>query len=322
MGEITVTGPNAFDYLQFVTSNDVSKLSPGKAQYSLLLNEGGGVVDDIIVYMRGENDYFICVNAANTDKDYKWLCEQNHKHNADVKNVSADYGQIAIQGPKAVEILAAVAGCDAAKYSVENFANFTFRDETFEIDGESFEVITARTGYTGEDGFEVFCPAAKAAVLWDALIAAGEPKGLKPCGLGARDSLRLEVCYPLHGHELGDEISALSSGVGWVVKLKKGEFIGREALQAEKDAGLKRKLVGLEVLDRGIVREECKLYNDAGDEVGWTTSGTKPPSINKAVALGFVPTEMAANDTELFAEVRGRKLKVKVIPKPFYKKSS
>lgn len=319
MGEIIVSGPKAFEYLQYLTSNDISKLTPGKAHYSLLLNPDGGVVDDIIVYMLKPETYLICVNAGNTEKDWRWM-EKHNTQGANLENKSAAYAQIAIQGPKARAIVSQCLADTDTDYSRQSFKPFTFKVVKHRLpDENTAELIVACTGYTGEDGFEIFYPAANASALWNELLEVGSAHGLKPCGLGARDTLRLEVCYPLHGHELSDTVSALASGVGWVVKFDKGDFIGRSALYKEKTQGGKFKLVGLEVLDKGIIREGAKISAKDGLELGWVTSGTKPPTVNKAIGLAFVLPEYAKIGSEFFANVREKLLPVRVIEKPFYK---
>lgn len=318
MGEVTVKGPKALEFLQHVTSNDVAKLFPGKAQYSCMLNENGGIVDDIIVYMLAENDYLLCINAANTEKDFSWLTK-NNSFGAELENVSSEFAQIAIQGPKAFSILEKALGAEVGEFSRENVKPFCVVTKEFKLGGKSVPLLLARTGYTGEDGFEVFCPSEQGPDLWDLLMETGQPEGLKPAGLGARDTLRLEACYPLHGHELADDISALESGLGWVIKFKKGEFIGKASLVAQKKEGLKRKLVGLEVKDRGIIRHGTALHLPGGAKIGEVTSGTKPPTVGKAIGLGLVPVENSEIGTSLEAEVRGRRMAVEVIATPFYK---
>ena len=321
MGEVTVKGDKALAFLEHVTSNDVSKLVDGKAQYSLLPNEKGGIVDDIIVYRLADNDYLLCVNAANSDKDFAWLTKQNAKFGADLKNVSNDYAQIAIQGPRAVEIFETTVGVPAGSFSLAAMPSFTTKKlipSAGALKGK--ELLVARTGYTGEDGFEIFSSPADAPLLWEALIECGAPHGLKPCGLGARDTLRLEACLPLHGHELTDDRSALVSGLGWVVKLQKGEFIGQPVLAAEKERGLAQKLVGFEVKDPGIVREGAPIFS--GDrQVGVATSGTKTPTVNKAIGLAVVDAAASEVATKLHAEVRGKRLAIEVIKTPFYKRN-
>ncbi len=311
MGEVFVRGPKAVEFLERVTTNNVSRLKDGEAQYSLVLNEKGGVVDDIIIYRLAAAEYLICVNAGNTEKDWAWFQEKNKSIGAELENASAAFGQIALQGPAARAILAAFLGVPAKEVSEASFPAFTFKRVN--------DLIIAATGYTGEDGCEIFCPARETPAVWEKLMKCGEPFGLKPAGLGARDTLRLEACYPLHGHELTDDISPLCSGLGWVVHFDK-DFIGKEALVAEKEKGLPYRLVGLEVAERGIIRGETKLFDGNDEECGWVASGTMTPTLNKAVGLGFVRPKYAAVDTELKAQVRERFLKVRVIKKPFYKR--
>ncbi len=319
MGEIAIRGPQAYSFLQFITSNDVSKLTPGKAQYSFLLNHAGGVVDDIIVYQLADEDFLLCVNAGNTPKVFTWLTD-NLRLKADIENVSHEYAQIAIQGPKAVALLAAWAKTDMGEFSLEKFPSFSIRTgRDFGIPYQG--VLIARTGYTGEDGFEIFSISHDGLGIWRELLTVGEQFGVKPAGLGARDTLRLEAALPLHGHELRDDLNALSSGLAWVVKFEKGDFLGREALDREKNLGLKSKLIGFEVCEQGIVREGTKLYSTTGEEIGFASSGTKTPTLNKAIGLGFVRTEFTKVGTEIRARVRERELTLRVIKLPFYRKS-
>ncbi|MCL4147565.1 UNVERIFIED_CONTAM: hypothetical protein GTU68_027370 [Idotea baltica] len=308
MGELTVRGVDAEKFLDRITCNRVSDLEISKAQYSMLLNHQGGVVDDIIIYKIADNDFLLCVNASNTEKDFNWVVSQQKAltdMSVEVENVSADYAQIAIQGPLAQQVLEEVVGVETL--ALNNVKN-------------NPKCLIARTGYTGEDGFEVFCAPAEAEDIARAMLVKGESVGIKPAGLGARDTLRLEACYPLHGHEISDDISPLEAGLGWVVKLDKADFIGKNVLVAQKESGLTRRLVGLEVLDKGIVREGAALLSGS-EKVGWVTSGTKPPTVNKAVALAIVNSDSAKLNTEILAEVRTRQLKTKVIKRPFYKRS-
>jgi len=315
MGEIFVSGPNAKNFLQFVATNDIEKLKDGQAQYSLLLNENGGVVDDIIVYRIAEENFLLCVNAGNADKDWKWLEHCNKNFNARLENASPDFGQVALQGPKAREILQQARN----DFSENGFPPFTFQTIRWNFESGPAEIIIACTGYTGEDGFELFCPSEHVAELWRALLEAGKEHGIKPAGLGARDTLRLEACYPLHGHEIRDDLTPLGAGLGWVIKFET-DFLGKDVLEKEKAQGSPLRLVGLEVLDPGIIRDGAKLSTLDGKEIGWVTSGTKPPTVGKAIGLGYVPAEYAALGTPLTAEVRGKQLKVQVIRKPFYKR--
>lgn len=316
MGEVFVTGPEAEQALQYLTCNDVAKLTDGKAQYSAIINPKGGVVDDIIIYRYSREKYLVCVNASNADKDFAWFTKHNkhNKHKATFVNRSSEFGQIAIQGPLAIKIacaLAPKAGLDAVPY-------FGFK----EIEILGCTIIAAHTGYTGEDGFEFFVPTAKTADLWQALLETGAKDGLIPCGLGARDTLRLEACYPLHGHELGDEISAIESGLGWIVKPKKGDFIGRDVLVKHIEQGAPRSLVGFYVTDPGIVRENEKMFSADGKEIGRSTSGTKTPTVNRALGMALVQTAFSKPGTKILAEVRGRKIACEVTKMPFYKRGA
>ncbi|MBL7661115.1 glycine cleavage system aminomethyltransferase GcvT [bacterium] len=318
MGEFIVSGPGSQSYLNWVTGNDVSKLAPGKAQYTYFPNDRGGVVDDLIIYMLAHERYLLCVNASNTSKDFHWLKEKLRGY-VKLENVSERFAQIAIQGPKWAEVLARTLEIPHADLALEKFPSFSF----FEFNRAGYctsPMIVARTGYTGEDGVEVFLDPKDAEKFWFGLLENGAEFGIKPAGLGARNSLRLEACFPLHGHELTDNIPALESGLGWVTKFDKGDFIGRQRLLPYKEKGLKHKLVGFEVLDPGIVREAALVYNKQGVEVGTTTSGTKTPTINKAIGLAIIRTDEATLGNELSALVRGKQLKIKIVKTPFYKR--
>lgn len=312
MGEIFVEGPEAEQAIDHLTCNDVKVIGDGKAQYSALTTPSGGVVDDIIVYRYSKSRYLICVNAANADRDFAWMQEHN-RFKATFANRSAEFGQIALQGPRALDIIARLDGGGDAPA----IPYFFFRDLTM----CGVPVIVARTGYTGEDGFEIFVPWGETPRVWEALMQAGHDFELVPAGLGARDSLRLEACLPLHGHELGEEFSAFESGLGWIVKLDKGEFIGREALAAQKRAGAPRALCGFFVEDAGIARHGDKVFDDTGREVGVVTSGTKTPTVDRALGLALVAREASAVDTPLSVEVRGRRLRCRVVKRPFYKRA-
>ena len=311
MGEIFVSGPQAEQALQYLTCNDVSKLTDGKAQYSAILNENGGVVDDIIIYRYSNQKYLICVNASNADKDFDWFTKHN-KFDAQFVNKSAEYGQVALQGPNATKITDSIPELK----SINNLEYFSFCEVKLGND----TVIVARTGYTGEDGFEFFVPWNSTVSFWNMLLEAGSSFGLVPCGLGARDSLRLEACYPLHGHELGDEITAFESGLAWIVKLSKGDFIGKSALEAQKQKGIPRILVGFELTDAGIVRENMSIYDLENNQIGFTTSGTKTPTIQKSIGMALVDKSFSGTGTKVLIDVRGRKLNAVVAAKPFYKR--
>lgn len=309
MGEIAVTGPHALAALQHLVTNDLASMKPGDARYSPMCYADGGAVDDLLVYLRGQDDYLVVVNASNKDKDFQWMLE-NNPFNADIRDVSAQWAQLALQGPRAQDILGKL--IDGSALPVKNY---TFTEHAL----LGAPCILSRTGYTGEDGFEVYCPPATAPKLWGALLEAGEEHGLIPCGLGARDTLRLEAAMPLYGHELTAEITPLEAVLGRFVKLDKAGFIGREALLAQKEAGLMRKRVGLELLDRGIAREGATVL--AGEQaVGHVTSGTMAPWLNRTIAMALVPPAMAAEGTELQVDVRGRRIPAKVVKLPFYKR--
>ncbi|MGH7815820.1 MAG: glycine cleavage system aminomethyltransferase GcvT, partial [Candidatus Binatia bacterium] len=277
MGEIEVRGAGALEFCQQMTANDLARLKVFQAQYNLLLNDQGGVVDDVIVYRVKQDAYFICVNASNSEKDFNWLRE--HASGAvEVENQSAMYAQLALQGPAAAKILQAVTA-----HRLDEIKSFHFAF----ADVAAIRCMVARTGYTGEDGFELYCHVGAAERLWDALLEAGAPEGLIPVGLGARDTLRLEKAYPLYGHELDDSTTPLEAGLEWVTKLSKPRFLGREVLVKQKAEGARRKLVGLELLQPGIARSDYQLFKN-GRTIGRVTSGTKSPSLGKAIALAYV----------------------------------
>lgn len=309
MGELWVTGPESLQLIDSLTCNKVSAIRDGRAQYNAIITPSGGIVDDIIVYRFGPERFLICVNASNAEKDFAWFKAHN-RFNAKVENASADYGQIALQGPRALEILTAM------KLPVPE-RTFSFLTSNF----EGAELIIARTGYTGEDGVEIFCPTVKTESIWNLALKVGGGFGLLPCGLGARDSLRLEACLPLHGHELGEEISAIESGLSWIVKADKGEFTGRTALQAHL-ASCPRNLIGFALTDLGIARHGDAVFSASGERVGVVTSGTKTPTVNKALGLALVSSAHSALGGQLSFEVRGRKLAGEVVATPFYKRAS
>ena len=312
MGELFVEGREAEKLIDYLTCNDVKKLADGRAQYSALLNDDGGVVDDIIVYRYSATRYLICVNASNADKDFAWF-QKHNTFDAAVTNRSGEFGQIALQGPRSVEIMNRLpGGMQAVALQYFSFA---------ELEIAGIPVIVARTGYTGEDGFEIFVPWSQSTALWEAILVAGEGTGLVPAGLGARDSLRLEACLPLHGHEINDDIPALESGLGWIVKFDKGNFIGREALLKIKTAGCPRSLVGFVLDDPGIARQGDVLTDASGVKVGVTTSGTKTPTVNRAIGLALVNAAFAEVGTSLAVVVRDRSLKCRVVKRPFYKRA-
>jgi len=312
MGEIWVSGPQAEAALEFLTCNRVSGLYDGKAQYSAILNDEGGVIDDIIIYRFNKELFLLCVNASNADKDFEWLVKHNPT-DAKFVNASAEYGQIAVQGPRAIELVTPlVKGADLSTLKYFHFV---------ECEILNSPVIVARTGYTGEDGVEIFVKSDKTADVWRLLLEHGAGYGVLPCGLGARDSLRLEAALPLHGHELAEDITALESGLGWIVKFDKGDFVGKEALLKQKEAGVPKKLIGFHLDGAGIARQGDTVATADGKEVGVVASGTKTPTINKALGMAFVETPHTALDTKLSFVVRGRAIDGHVVQLPFYKRS-
>lgn len=309
MGEIFVSGARAFETVQWLLTNDASRLVPGKAQYSILANTAGGAVDDVILYQLREQEYLVCVNASNREKDFQWMLEQN-RFGAEIRDVSDDFVQIAVQGPKAAALVKKVTGVET---ETTLFPAFHHRPMTTPTEG-----ILARTGYTGEDGFEIYCRADQGPALWQQLLSDGAEFGVQPIGLGARDTLRLEAALCLYGHELREEWDVLSAGLGWVVKFAKGEFLGREALLALQEP--KRKLVGLELLDPGIAREETPVFSPTGEELGIVTSGTRTPTVGKSICLAYIPRERAVVGEEVVCEVRGKRLRARICALPFYRR--
>ena len=309
MGEIEVSGPGALALCQHVATNDVSRIAVGRALYSPWCLETGGTIDDTILYRLGEDRYLICANASNAQTCAEWIAgHARGRRDVEVSDRSEEFGLLALQGPMAVDVLTRMEAADVV--ALERFGC----RET-EIGG--VRCIAARTGYTGEDGFELFVPAGSATRLWDAIVAAGSDRGLRPIGLGARDTLRLEAALPLYGHELSREISPLEAGLGWAVKLDKGPFVGAEALARQKAEGPRRRLVGLEMVDPGIARADHPVL--AGDRrVGVVTSGTRSPTLARSIALALVDRE--ALDARLSVEIRGRRLEAKRVPLPFHRR--
>jgi aminomethyltransferase len=310
MGEIWVEGEDAIAFVNRITTNDVTKLVDGQAHYSALTNETGGVVDDLLVYRFDEGKLLLVVNAGTTEKDWDWITSHVKDEAITLTNASKDYCQIAVQGPKALEI--------AQKFTDVNLSEIKYYHFTADV-FDGVDAIISRTGYTGEDGFEVYADKHFAVKIWNDLMEAGAEYGILPCGLAARNTLRLESAMSLYGHELSDEISPLEAGLGWICKTNKGEFIGREPMAKLKEDGLKRKLVGFEMIDRGIARDEMEVY--VGDEkVGVVTSGSPAPFLKKNIGLAFVPTEFAKIGQEITIDVRGKKLAAQIVPTPFYKR--
>ncbi len=313
MGEVEIAGNDALAAVQRIASNDAGKLEPGRAQYSALTTPEGTVVDDLLVYQLAAGHYLLVVNAANIAKDVAWIRKQiGAAGDAVAVNTSSRYALIALQGPRAVAILQLLTAVelDAIEY-------YTFASG--EVAG--VRATISRTGYTGEDGFELFVPPQQAAAVWSALLDAGGAHGLRPAGLGARDTLRLEAGMRLYGQDMDETTTLIEAGLGWTVGWDKESFIGREALLAQKRTGPSRRLVGFEMLERGIARHGCAVHAGA-DRVGRVTSGTLTPFLQKAIGMAYVPVELAARDTELSIDVRGRRLRARVVPMPFYRRPS
>ena len=313
MGEIDVRGPDAIAFVNRLTSNDVTKLVDGQAHYSALTNDKGGVVDDLLVYRFDCDKLLLVVNAGTTEKDWVWITSHKGDDNVTLTNASADFCQIAVQGPDALDIVQKLTDTNLSEIKYYHFT-------TGHVEG--VDAIISRTGYTGEDGFEVYADAKYAEQLWNKLLETGQfgkAEGILPCGLAARNTLRLEAAMSLYGHELSDEITPLEANLGWVTKLQKGEFIGRDALAKEKEAGVKKKIAGFEMRSPGIARDGYEVY--VGDErVGYVTSGSPAPYLKKNIGLAFLPVEFANPGQEIKIDVRGKQLAAEIVPTPFYKR--
>ncbi len=311
MGEFWISGPKAFDLIQYATSNDVSKLFDGKVQYSCMPNATGGIVDDLLVYRVNEEMYLLVVNASNIDKDWNHLSELNKEFGATMVNKSEETSLLAVQGPKAAEALQSL-----TDMTLSDMEYYTFKIGTF---AGVENVVVSTTGYTGAGGFEIYFPNENANEMWDKIFAAGAPQGIEPIGLGARDTLRLEMGFCLYGNDINDTTSPLEAGLGWITKFS-APFLNSENLKAQKEAGVTRKLVAFEMIDRGIPRHDYEIGDANGNVVGVVTSGTQSPSLEKAIGLGYVPTAMTALGTEIFILIRGKALKAVVVYLPFFKK--
>ncbi|MEK7690224.1 MAG: glycine cleavage system aminomethyltransferase GcvT [Bdellovibrionota bacterium] len=318
MGEFHVDGTDSEAFLSEALTNNVAKLVDGQAQYTLLCNREGGVVDDLIVYKRNATKFLIVVNASNTEKDFAWMraIHEIGKYTCRFTNESAKYSQIAIQGRIAESVVQKMTALPLKEIKYYHFAEGLVC---------GVPALVARTGYTGEDGFELYVPWAQGPAIWAALLKEGSPLGLKPCGLGARDTLRLEMKFPLYGHELSETSPPLEAGLGWVVKLDKAGFVGKEAIVRNKTNGLQRTLVGLQMIDRGIPRQGYPLFDSpsGGSRLGEVTSGTQSPSLQKAIAIGYVSRASAAPmevGASLWMEIRGQRLKCAIASTPFYKR--
>lgn len=312
MGEVAVTGPDAVNFLQKMVTNDLSRLAIGQAQYTAMCYPDGGTVDDFLVYRRGEADFLLVVNAANTEKDLEWL-HQHVEGDVEIRDLSPQTAQLAVQGPLSERIL--------QRLTEENLAEikfFRFRDE---VDLAGIKVLISRTGYTGEDGFEIYFEAAHAIPLWEKIMDAGQEDGLLPCGLGARDTLRFEAGLLLYGNDLGPDITPIEAGIGFAVKVNKEvPFIGQDVLAEQVEKGAPRKLVGIEMVGRGIPRHGYPVY--AGDvEIGQVTSGTQSPTLKKNIGLALLDRQYAQLGQQVEVEIRKKRIPAKVIPTPFYRRS-
>ena len=310
MGEFKVEGPEAEKFLQYLVPKDISRLANQQALYSQLCLPNGGTIDDLLIYKLADNHYMLVVNAANIEKDFAWVEQQARNFDVNVTNQSDTTALLALQGPEAQAILQPLTSIDLSGIRYYHFA-------PGEVDG--IHCIISRTGYTGEDGFELYCAPVDVAKLWRDLLAAGKERGLLPAGLGARDTLRLEAGYCLYGHELDDNTNPLEAGLGWTVKLNKGDFICRDALQQAKEQGLSKKLVGIEMVDRGVVRGGYAIY-DGDRQIGTVTSGAPSPTLNKNIGMGYVETADATPGKQVQIDIRGKRAAAQIVALPFYKR--
>jgi aminomethyltransferase len=309
MGEFILKGEGALELIQKVCSNDASKLYDGKVQYSCLPNEQGGIVDDLLVYRMDEKTYMLVVNASNIEKDWDWISKFN-SFGVDMKNISDRTSLLAVQGPKAAQALQSLTDTDLSAMEYYTFVKGTFAGVE--------NVVISATGYTGAGGFELYFDNEHADKIWKAIFEAGAPFGIQPIGLGARDTLRLEMGFCLYGNDIDDTTSPLEAGLGWITKFTK-DFVNSSNLAAQKEAGLKNKLVGFEMIDRGIPRHDYEICDASGKVIGKVTSGTQSPSLQKAIGLGYVQSDFAKEDTEIFINIRENLVKAQVVKFPFYK---
>jgi len=310
MGEVVVTGPQAMAYTQNLISNDIHACAIGQAQYAVLGRPEGGIVDDLISYRLSDHEILFCVNASNTDKDFAWMKQAADGFDVEVVNRSDEFAQLALQGPKSQEVLSALTAVP-----LHDLVYYHFKRG----DVTGVPMTIARTGYTGEDGFELFFAPEHAEHVWKALLEAGVPHGLRPIGLGARDTLRLEMKYALYGNDIDDTTTPLEAGLGWVVKLNKGPFIGRDALLQQKQAGLTRRLVGFELTERGVPRHGYPALDEDGQQIGIVTSGAMSPSLSRPIGMAYLPLERSKPGDEFFVEIRQKRVAAVVVKTPFYK---
>ena len=308
MGEFFITGKGALDLIQKVTSNDASVLAPGKIQYSCLPNNKGGIVDDLLVYKISDEKYLLVVNASNMDKDWNWIASHNDT-GAEMKNVSDEYSLLAVQGPKATAILSKLTPVDLTTIPYYTFVIGKFCGVE--------DVIISNTGYTGAGGFEIYCKNEDAGKFWDAILEAGKESGIKPAGLGARDTLRLEMAFCLYGNDIDDTTSPIEAGLGWITKFTK-KFTNSDALLEQKQKGVSRKLVGFKMIDKGIPRHGYEITDADGNSIGIVTSGTQSPSLQQAIGLGYVKTDLSKTGSEIYIKIRDKLIKAIVVKTPFY----
>ncbi len=309
MGEFLIEGPNALDLIQKVSSNDASKLTIGKAQYSCMPNDDGGIVDDLIIYKVKEETYLLVVNASNIEKDWNWIQSKNDM-GAEMRDLSEDYSLLAIQGPKAIEAMQSITSHDLSAIKFYNFVVGDFAGIE--------NVIISATGYTGSGGFEIYCKNSEVKQVWDKVFEAGADFGIKPIGLAARDTLRLEMGYCLYGNDIDDTTSPLEAGLGWITKFTK-DFTNSEALKSQKERGVERKLIAFKLEDRGIPRQGYDIVDGNGQKLGVVTSGTMSPSLGIGIGLGYVPTIFAAVDSKINIQIRKNAVPATVVKLPFYK---
>jgi aminomethyltransferase len=309
MGEIEIRGPQALALIDFLTSNAASRLQDGQAHYSGLLYPNAGFVDDILVHRIAAGHYFLCVNASNQRKDYDWIVSQN-RFEAEVEFASEKYAQIAIQGPRALATLSRLTetGLEAIRY---------YWFARGKVDGAP--AIIARTGYTGEDGFEIYIPPEESERIWNAVLEAGKDEGILPCGLGARNTLRLEAAMSLYGHEINESITPYEANLGWIVKLDKGDFLGRDVLARQRSEGVARRIVGFEMRGRGIGRDGYRVFAE-GQDAGWVTSGSPAPLLQKNIGLCMLPVAHAAEGRPIEVAIRDRRVEAEIVPTPFYRR--
>ncbi len=313
MGEVKVLGEDAESYLQNLLTNDISKMEDNQVLYTFMCYENGGVVDDLLVYKYSKKDYLLVINAANTDKDFAWMNEHCKGYDVKLTNISSDVSEVAIQGPKAQEILQKL-----TKEDLNSIKFFYFKDN---IDIAGIPCIVSRTGYTGEDGFEIYCANDAIEKIWEKIMQVGMDLGIKPCGLGCRDTLRFEALLPLYGNELGPDITPLEAGLGFFVKLDKEDYIGKSIHKKQKEEGLKRKIVAFEMIDNGIPRHEYEVLSGE-EKVGYVTTGYASPTLGKKIGLALVDINHSEIGNELYIQIRNKKYRAKIVKKQFYTKQT